>query len=68
MSLVLRYYATRAIVISLICTFFPFLDIPVFWPILVVYFILLFTIMMKRQIKVCSTPIFEDIYPYFSYS
>ncbi|VDK35761.1 unnamed protein product [Taenia asiatica] len=45
------YYATRAIIISLLCTFFPFLDIPVFWPILVVYFILLFTVMMKRQIK-----------------
>ncbi|EUB65013.1 hypothetical protein EGR_00282 [Echinococcus granulosus] len=45
------YYATRAIIISLLCTFFSFLDIPVFWPILVVYFILLFTVMMKRQIK-----------------
>lgn len=41
----------RAITISILCTFFPFLDIPVFWPILVMYFIMLFTLMMKRQIK-----------------
>ncbi|VDD75703.1 unnamed protein product [Mesocestoides corti] len=43
--------ATRAIIISLVCTFIPFLDVPVFWPILVVYFLVLFTVMMKRQIK-----------------
>ncbi|KAF8564388.1 hypothetical protein P879_07800 [Paragonimus westermani] len=41
----------RAILISIVCTFFPFLDIPVFWPILVLYFLMLFTLMMKRQIK-----------------
>ncbi|GAA50078.1 protein RER1 homolog, partial [Clonorchis sinensis] len=41
----------RAILISIFCTFFPFLDLPVFWPILVLYFIMLFTLMMKRQIK-----------------
>ncbi|CAL8086807.1 unnamed protein product [Calicophoron daubneyi] len=41
----------RAILVSLLCTFLPFLDIPVFWPILVLYFIMLFTLMMKRQIK-----------------
>ena len=36
----------------MICTFFEALNIPVFWPILVMYFIILFTITMKRQIKV----------------
>ncbi|TGZ73086.1 hypothetical protein CRM22_001700 [Opisthorchis felineus] len=41
----------RAILISIFCTFFPFLDLPVFWPILVLYFTMLFTLMMKRQIK-----------------
>uniref|UniRef100_A0A5K3FB06 Protein RER1 n=1 Tax=Mesocestoides corti TaxID=53468 RepID=A0A5K3FB06_MESCO len=46
-----RHCATRAIIISLVCTFIPFLDVPVFWPILVVYFLVLFTVMMKRQIK-----------------
>ncbi|XP_076451641.1 protein RER1-like [Babylonia areolata] len=45
------YSATKAILIGMICTFFEFLNIPVFWPILVMYFIILFTITMKRQIK-----------------
>ncbi|KAL8622668.1 retention in endoplasmic reticulum protein 1 [Nucella lapillus] len=45
------YSATKAITFAMICTFFEFLNIPVFWPILVMYFIILFTITMKRQIK-----------------
>ncbi|KAJ7393598.1 retention in endoplasmic reticulum protein 1 [Desmophyllum pertusum] len=45
------YGATRAVVIAIICTFFEFFNIPVFWPILVMYFIVLFIITMKRQIK-----------------
>jgi predicted membrane protein len=32
-------------------TFFGIFDIPVFWPILLLYFIVLFFITMKRQIK-----------------
>jgi hypothetical protein len=32
-------------------TFFTVFDIPVFWPILLVYFFILFFITMKRQIK-----------------
>ena len=35
------YSATKATVIAFTCTFFDFLNIPVFWQILVVYFILL---------------------------
>lgn len=31
-------------------TAFPFFDIPVFWPILLVYFCVLFVITMRRQI------------------
>jgi len=45
------YSATKATVIAFICTFFDFFNIPVFWPILVMYFITLFCITMKRQIK-----------------
>jgi len=45
------YSATRATVIAFTCTFFDFFNIPVFWPILVMYFITLFCITMKRQIK-----------------
>lgn len=47
-----RYGATRAVVVAITCTFFEFFNIPVFWPILVMYFIVLFVITMKRQIKV----------------
>lgn len=47
-----RYSCTRAIIIALICTFFDAFNIPVFWPILVMYFIILFVLTMKRQIKV----------------
>ena len=36
----------------MICTCFDALNVPVFWPILVMYFCILFTITMKRQIKV----------------
>lgn len=42
---------TKATVIALCCTMFNFLNIPVFWPILVMYFITLFCVTMKRQIK-----------------
>jgi len=45
------YSATKAVSIAMFCTFFDALNIPVFWPILVMYFIILFTITMKRQIR-----------------
>ena len=32
-------------------TFFPVFDVPVFWPILLMYFLVLFFVTMKRQIK-----------------
>ena len=46
------YSATKATVIAFCCTFFELFNVPVFWPILVMYFITLFCITMKRQIKV----------------
>ncbi|EPR59845.1 putative RER1 protein [Toxoplasma gondii TgCatPRC2] len=42
---------TRAVLISVALTFFSVFDLPVFWPILLVYFILLFVLTMKEQIK-----------------
>ncbi|SCV68302.1 BQ2448_423 [Microbotryum intermedium] len=44
------YSATKAIIFSLLATCFPFFDVPVFWPILLVYFCVLFVITMRRQI------------------
>lgn len=46
---------TKSTIIGLICTFFDAFNIPVFWPILVMYFITLFCITMKRQIKVSQS-------------
>ena len=37
---------------SFTATFFQAFNVPVFWPILVLYFCILFGISMKRQIKV----------------
>lgn len=48
------YSVSKSTVIALICTFFDCFNVPVFWPILVMYFITLFCITMKRQIKVSS--------------
>ncbi|PVU99827.1 hypothetical protein BB559_000386 [Furculomyces boomerangus] len=42
--------ATYAIWISFFCSFFRIFDIPVFWPILLFYWIMLFTLTMRRQI------------------
>ena len=47
-----RYSALKSVIVATICTFFDALNVPVFWPILVMYFFILFTITMKRQIKV----------------
>lgn len=47
-----RYSATKATLVGIGCTFFEAFNVPVFWPILLLYFITLFCITMKRQIKV----------------
>ncbi|KAK0543776.1 hypothetical protein OC861_006586 [Tilletia horrida] len=43
--------ATQAIIISLACTLTELCDIPVYWPILLVYFLILFAITMRKQIQ-----------------
>ncbi|KAJ3074857.1 hypothetical protein HDU98_010037 [Podochytrium sp. JEL0797] len=45
------YWATRGILIAFVCTLFPIFDVPVFWPILVFYFFILFGLTMKQRIK-----------------
>lgn len=44
------YNATWATTMSLLATLFSWLDIPVFWPILLFYFILLTVVTLRRQI------------------
>ncbi|KAJ1666221.1 hypothetical protein IW140_003209 [Coemansia sp. RSA 1813] len=43
--------ATKAVFLSLFCSFFEFLNIPVYWPILLFYWFFLFAITMRRQIE-----------------
>ncbi|KAI4096775.1 MAG: hypothetical protein LQ348_000529 [Seirophora lacunosa] len=43
--------STRAIAISFLCTWFSIFNVPVFWPVLVVYFLILFSLTMRRQIQ-----------------
>merc|ERR1719446_1574244 len=43
--------ALRAISASLVLTFFSVFDLPVFWPILLAYFILLLVLTMKDRVK-----------------
>lgn len=45
-----RYAITKAFVIAFVMTFFSVFDVPVFWPILLCYWIVLFVLTMKRQI------------------
>jgi hypothetical protein len=48
---------TRAIVVAFCMTFFSIFNIPVFWPILVCYFIALFIMTMRRQIQCAPAPV-----------
>lgn len=41
---------SRGTLMSIFMTFFSFFDVPVFWPILLIYFFMLFFMTMKRQI------------------
>lgn len=43
--------STIAILISIFCTFSVAFNLPVFWPVLVVYWIILFVLTMRRQIQ-----------------
>lgn len=44
------YSTMKATLIAFVCTFFEVFNVLVFWPILVMYFIILFCLTMKRQI------------------
>ncbi|OMO74328.1 Retrieval of early ER protein Rer1 [Corchorus capsularis] len=45
-----RYSMTKAFCIAFVMTFFSMFDVPVFWPILLCYWIVLFVLTMRRQI------------------
>ena len=39
------------LLVAIICTFFEAFDLPVFWPLLLFYFVLIFILVMRRQIQ-----------------
>ncbi|KAI0014110.1 retrieval of early ER protein Rer1 [Xylariaceae sp. FL0662B] len=43
--------ATRAITIAFFCSWFEVFNVPVFWPVLVMYWIILFVLTMRKQIQ-----------------
>lgn len=43
--------STRGIVVAFFCTLLPFMDIPVFWPILLLYFLALLAYTCRRQVS-----------------
>ncbi|EIW80394.1 retrieval of early ER protein Rer1 [Coniophora puteana RWD-64-598 SS2] len=43
--------STRAIIVSIFLTLSEVFDVPVYWPILVMYFFILFALTMRRQIQ-----------------
>lgn len=43
--------ATRAIVIGFLCSWSEIFNLPVFWPVLVVYWLILVVLTMRRQIQ-----------------
>ncbi|KAF2097910.1 retrieval of early ER protein Rer1 [Rhizodiscina lignyota] len=45
------YSTTKAITIAFVCSWFQMFDLPVFWPVLVVYWLILFVLTMRRQIQ-----------------
>lgn len=45
-----RYNATKAVLIAFCMTFVGLFDFPVFWPILLLYFLALFALTMRQQI------------------
>ncbi|GER28569.1 Rer1 family protein [Striga asiatica] len=45
-----EYAITKAFCVAFLMTFFSMFDVPVFWPILLCYWLVLFVLTMKRQI------------------
>ncbi|KAJ8567295.1 hypothetical protein K7X08_019503 [Anisodus acutangulus] len=45
------YSITKAFCIAFVLTFFSAFDVPVFWPILLFYWVVLFTLTMRKQIR-----------------
>jgi len=45
------YWATRAVAVSFFCSWFEIFNVPVFWPVLLMYWFMLFFLTMRKQIQ-----------------
>ncbi|KAI6782140.1 uncharacterized protein J7T54_002377 [Emericellopsis cladophorae] len=45
------YWATRAITIGFVCSWFEIFNVPVFWPVLLMYWFMLAFLTMRKQIQ-----------------
>lgn len=58
--------ATRAIAIGFLCSWFELFNVPVFWPVLVMYWIILFTLTSKftpsrgRHVRFSTDPVYSE--------
>ena len=51
MNVQLRLSFAKAVLLAMTATFFQAFDVPVFWPILLIYFIVLFVLSMKARVE-----------------
>ncbi len=59
------YSATRALLIGFICTWFEVFDIPVFWPVLVMYWLILFALTSMSSPPISSFCFPQCLYIWF---
>ncbi|BAM80127.1 probable endoplasmic reticulum retention protein Rer1 [Cyanidioschyzon merolae strain 10D] len=45
------WQSLKSVAMSFVATLVPIFDVPVYWPVLVLYFLVLFSVTMKRQIE-----------------
>ena len=51
------YSTTKAVTIAFVCSWFQMFDLPVFWPVLVVYWLILFILTSKCDIPLMASPL-----------
>ena len=60
------YAASRAVTIAFLCTWFEFFNVPVFWPVLVMYWFMLFFLTSKSSLVFYCATFSTESDPYSS--
>lgn len=55
------YWATRAVFISFVCSWFEIFNVPVFWPVLVMYWIILFVLTSELHPSHDNSQLSQDL-------